>query len=88
MIHSLLNNYQEKRTEAANKVFDIVTNAYPLSSSADGLNISDLSPFLAYLSSIDKSDLNEFVRKIVHHVIENPIICLPILVLFLFKVDR
>ena len=88
VIHSLLANYQEERAEAANKVFDIVTNAYPLPSSADGLYISNLAPIREYLISIDKDSLNKFARETVHHVIENPAICLPILILFLLKVDE
>jgi hypothetical protein len=63
VFHSLLNNYQDKRSEAANKVFDIVTNTYPLPlSDTVGLNISDLSPFREYLLSIDKDNLKELVR--------------------------
>ena len=88
VIHSLLSNYQEERSEAANKVFDIITNAYPLPSSANGLYISDLGPFCEYLRSIDKDSLNKFVRETVHHVNENPAICLPMLILFLVVVDE
>jgi hypothetical protein len=89
MIHSLLNNYQEKRAEAANKVFDIVTKTYPLfSSDTDGLNISNLNPFRGYLLSVAKSDLSEFVRKTALHAVENPVICLPILILFLFEINK
>jgi hypothetical protein len=86
VFHSLLNNYQDTKREAANKVFDIVTNTYPLpSSDTAGLNISDLSPFRKYLLSIDKDNFKEFVRETAHDIIKNPTICLPILILFLFK---
>lgn len=84
VILSLLNKYQEKRKESANEVFDIVTNTYPLT---DGLNVSNLEPFREYFLSIAKNDLKKFVRNSVLQVIENPAICLPILLLFLFDVE-
>lgn len=89
VIHSIINNNQETRSKVANKVFDIVTNTYPLSSSdTDSVNISDLNPFREYLLSISEGDLNEFARKAAFKVIKNPAICMPILIPFLFRTEE
>ena len=85
IIHFLRNNYQEEKSEVANKVFDIVTNSNPLSTS-DTQEL-DFQLFRKIFSSIPKSDLNAFVRKAVIQSIKNPTACIPILMLFLFRTD-
>ena len=88
VIHSLLHNYQKERSEAAKKVFDIVTNTYPLSSSDNRLNTSDLNLFREYFLSIPEGDLNKVVREIAHSAIKTPAICLSILILSLLKIEE